>query len=88
MKDAVCHTVDYCRYGTAWRKRTRFAVWGAKDVCHELHLLCSSKGGICDVTGKKHLHLTGWVRGQAVTRQAEEYPGGVAMALARHLAAD
>ena len=83
---ALYHTVDYCRHGTPWRKRTRFAVWGKKNVCTELRLLCSSKGGMCDITGKQHHRLSGWVRGQAITSQAEEYPAGVATAIARHLA--
>ena len=62
---AFLHTVDYCMHGTPWRKRTRFAVWGKKAATPELTLLCSSKGGICDMTGRPHVQLTGFAGGVA-----------------------
>lgn len=77
----LAHTCDYCQHGTAWRKRTRFVAWNAKRS-EDLSRLCSSKGGICDHTQKPHTKLTGWTRGGAKTREAEEYPRGIAKAIA------
>ena len=42
---------------------------------------------MCDFSGKEHTKLTGWVRGTARTRGAEEYPRGVADAIATALGA-
>jgi hypothetical protein len=81
---AVLHTTDYCKFGTPWRKRTRFALWnGSRSKA--LSVMCSSKGSICDVTGIQHVRLTGWSPDGALTRDAEEYPLGVAEAIAEAL---
>ena len=65
-------TVDYCRFGTKWRKRTRFytntALGGFKTLCtrdHE-HLL---------LRGRSQKHRKSW------TAVAQAYPKGVAKAV-------
>ena len=79
-KDCMQLTVDYCLMGMRWRKRTRLAGWNldkevrARAWKNRKGLRCSSKKGCCDRTGKPHVRLTGWARGMALTKKAEEYP--------------
>eukprot|EP00438_Fugacium_kawagutii_P006451 Skav204515 [mRNA] locus=scaffold3201:99100:106360:+ [translate_table: standard] len=68
--------VDYCRFGTKWRKRTRFAtntgIGGVKTLCtrdHQ-HLL---------LRGRSRLHRKSW------TAVAQAYPTGVAKSMATSL---
>ena len=69
--------VDYCRFGTKWRKRTKFfsntCLGGKKTLCsgcvqHQL------------LKGRSKKHKMSW------TRVAQPYPAGVAVAVARALA--
>ena len=66
--------LDFCRFGCPWRKRTKIAFWMA-DL-ESLRLTCSSKGGYCDVTGRKHIVLSGKCpeTKQFRTKIAEPYP--------------
>jgi len=61
---------------TLYQEGSTFAGYAGKK------LLCSSKKGICDRTGLPHIRLTGFVRGAAKTRAAEEYPRKIANLIA------
>eukprot|EP00435_Cladocopium_sp_Y103_P073431 s469_g43.t1 len=70
-------TVDYCRFGTAWRKRTKVfsntVLQGYSTLCrggHEHQLL----------KGRSKIHKQAW------TKVAQPYPPGVAKAVAVGLA--
>ena len=84
-KECVAHTGDYCLCGMAFRKRTRFATWNVDPsrTVTVLNKRCSSKKGICDRTGQKHIRLKGRDKeGQWMTRSAEAYPWPIAKAIA------
>ena len=51
------HTLDFCCFGTAWRKRTRLFSWHC-DLS-SISRRCLSKKGICDRTGLPHVILKG-----------------------------
>ena len=63
---------DFCMEGVAWRKRTRFLFFGADlgPACKH----CSSKGGVCDRSGKRHHILEGKCGTKFWTAIAEPYP--------------
>ena len=68
-------TVDYCSFGTKFRKRTCFAVWGSRALeslnCNRCHLV----GGKCSFSGRAHFTLQGTAPGgMAWTKIAEPYP--------------
>ena len=66
--------LDFCAYGTPWRKRTKlmFAWVDLRVLAH----ICTSKHGICDFTHKKHQVLEGKKPGTSIcwTAIAEPYP--------------
>lgn len=66
---------DYCRWGTSWRKRTRF--------CNNIPGLMDEKL-LCNCTVKKHRQLVGFSKahGKSWTKVAEPYPGRLCSALA------
>ena len=68
-------TTDFCRWGTPWRKRTRF-VTNIPDLLG-ISVLCA-----CDTT---HVQLRGSVGSQARTLIAQPYPPGLADMLALSL---
>ncbi len=67
-------TVDYCRFGTPYRKRTRFLT---NSVLAAVKLLCDC--------GRPHIRLVGYskVHRCSWTRVAEPYPVGLSRFLAR-----
>ena len=74
--------VSYCMMGKPFRKTTRLVVWSVKneamffdqaEYCYKEYF-CTSPGGVCKRTGKKHLVLRGWCRGKALTQGGEKYP--------------
>ena len=71
-------TCDQCLFGAPWRKRTRLACWHAAPT--DKPLLCASRAGMCDASGKPHVHLVGRVPGssEARTKQAEGYTSSFA----------
>ena len=78
-------TVDFCSYGTPWRKRTCF-LFGNLRREHAAHMqdhICQGRGQ-CSFTGKKHIELTGPrpVRRVPWARVAEPYPRKLCTALA------
>ena len=84
LRRSVSSRVAFCRYGTAWRKRTRLEVWGSaalgllnKDCCQP----------VCCRTGKRHLVLEGSSpQGIPWTKVAEPYPRAFCKAFARCVA--
>ena len=67
--------LDYCQYGTQWRKRTRLAGICVTNL-ERLEKRCCGKNGICSRTGAEHLRLRGTAKdsSQLLTRLAEAYP--------------
>eukprot|EP00438_Fugacium_kawagutii_P006663 Skav225702 [mRNA] locus=scaffold1817:290507:291919:+ [translate_table: standard] len=75
--------VDFCYYGTRWRKRTQLLCGNldAQDV-RRLRHLCSGRG-LCSFSGKQHFQLTGSNhQGIPWTRVAQPYPAGLCRDLA------
>ena len=66
--------LDFCCYGTPWRKRTKLVFWFL-DLT-PLNRICSSAKGICDHTGRQHHRLEGIEPNskQFWTLIAEPYP--------------
>ena len=76
--EVKCWLVDYCRYGTPWRKRTRFYLNVAEA---EQKTLCSGGHTHQLLRGRSKVHKTNW------TRVAQAYPAGVCKVLAGLLVA-
>lgn len=78
--------VDYCAFGTRWRKRTRFLFYGV-DLSHLAVYKCQgSKRGVCKFSGLPHLALMGVNEaGQFMTKVAEPYPPQLCVLIARAL---
>ena len=77
------HMVDYCAFGTEWRKTTRLVSW-----CQPLARLpprCSGKKGFCSFSGCKHVQLEGFAGGQFKTAAASAYPVKMCRLLAPQL---
>ena len=68
-------SLDYCCYGTRWRKRTRFWTYECGDV-DRLCLRCTGRRVLCSVTNKPHIQITGYcpVSKQRMSKVAEPYP--------------
>ena len=80
---------DFCRYGTAWRKRTKFMCGNvASDDTLRLDRLCGGIGKFCGRTGKEHVQLTGKKGGKTMTVIAQPYPPKVCHNLAHMLLSD
>ena len=75
-----CHLCEYCRFGTPWRKSTKFMCY-LIDLSPLERYRCT--GPCCVVTGKKHLQLSGRREdGQFRTKVAEAYPRGLCRVIA------
>ena len=74
---------DQCQYGTAWRKRTRFLVWG--KLRGLILNRCSGKGGMCSRSGRPHLQLTGASGGQFRSSHAQVFTLELGSAVFQHL---
>ena len=68
--------VDFCHFGTDWRKRTGLLIGNCDSVDIESLRKCRCQGvGVCSYTGKKHIQLTGSdPTGIPWTKRAEPYP--------------
>ena len=75
--------VDYCAFGTEWRKRTRLVAWCQPLV--RLPPLCSGKKGFCSFSGCKHVLLEGFTGGEFKTAAASAYPVKMCRLLAPQL---
>lgn len=76
--------VDYCYFGTRWKKRTKFLYFGL-DLSEWCQFQCKqSKRGICAFTGLPHFPLMGTNdQGVFLTKVAEPYPQRLCNAHAR-----
>ena len=76
--------VDFCMFGTAWRKPTKIlSVHLALGMLHQYQCY-SSKRGVCCKSGKTHIPLAGQTpQGQWLTKLAEPYPWQFAKVLAK-----
>ena len=79
----VCD-VDFCMFGTRWRKPTRvLSVHLALDGLQQ-YRCCGTKRGPCSRTGKPHVPLIGQdATGRWLTQLAQSYPLRFARALAK-----
>jgi hypothetical protein len=85
LKHCVLAKVDFCMYGTPWRKPTTLAVFNLPGVVQHLHV-CHSRG-ICQRTGKRHIILEGKdEHGCFWTKRATPYPLQFARTLADSIA--
>jgi hypothetical protein len=75
---------DQCLFGSLWRKRTGFLTGNIpKDLLEKLICKCASRGGKCDRTGMRHVHLIGGAPGGgSMTSKAQNYPPSLAKLLA------
>ena len=71
-KHSCLYTVDYCRYGTEWRKRTR--LWAVNADLEGSSRTCQGSHAACSESGKPHTVLMGRRRGVHLTKLAESYP--------------
>lgn len=65
--------VDYCRYGTQWRKRTKIC---SNSVLKNIKTLCDRTHRHLALRGRSKLHRKSW------TLVAQPYPSGVCRAIA------
>lgn len=76
--------VDMCAFGAPWRKRTRLVMWNAEPPAPPR---CTRRHGACSFSGKHHVILEGRdASGMLWTQRAQEYPTGLAAAIATSLA--
>ena len=75
--------LDFCQYGTQWKKPTKLLVWGVPPF--QL-LRCKGKS-TCSRTKKPHLVLTGLAGKRFLTEHAQVYPKLFGEALAQSLLA-
>ena len=76
--------VDFCQYGTKWRKRTRLLAGNVEydDIQRLIQHRCVGTKGICTRTGRRHFQLTGSnKKGIPYTRLAQPYPSGLCQVL-------
>ena len=81
---------DFCQFGTAWRKPTRFlCVCCDSSSPAKLSQQCHARGGICKRTHKSHIELRGRDSNNILwTRIAEPYPRRLCVCLAEILDAE
>ena len=74
--DCYVRVLDFCQFGTKWKKPTRFLFGGIPWSDSEpLQRRCEARGGRCSRTGQKHLILEGpGPDGRPWTRTAQPYP--------------
>ena len=51
--------VDYCQYGTDYKKPTQVLCWGNSHITKADCRLCKGKGGFCSMSKKQHEKLDG-----------------------------
>ena len=88
LKLSACqvHHLDQCQYGARWKKATTLAAW---NTGHGLRLdsQCTGRKGICSMSGKQHIILTGksTEHNMLWTSVAQEYPVPLARQIAQLL---
>ncbi len=74
--------LDFCRYGTAWRKATSLLT--NLPFVADLALRCRGRRGLCGVTQAPHHRLSGRDESGAWwTKRAEPYPKGLVRSFAQ-----
>jgi hypothetical protein len=74
--------IDFCQYGTPWRKATRLLSWHW-PLLSAVAKQCSGTGGVCSKSHDKHITLSGTdSSGQWMTRLAQPYPRPLCRAIA------
>ena len=85
--------VSYCMMGKPFRKTTRLVVWSVKneamffdqaEYCYKEYF-CTSPGGVCKRTGKKHLVLREASCAARSTQWGEKFPRQFANVIAKVL---
>ena len=76
--------LSMCQYGTPWKKNTILLSHGVPAFDPPL-CVCHSSRGLCSLSGKPHLHLSGKSKGVFATAAAQVYPNKLCRDLARHL---
>ena len=66
----VANKVDFCQYGTPFKKPTTFLTWGFKVNLHT----CTATNRRCSFTNSFHEVLTGISNGKFRTSAAQMYP--------------
>ena len=76
-------TLDFCQFGTPWRKRTTFLA-GQLDMqdLARLQRHCRGSHGYCSRTKAKHWQLTGTHKGVCWTKIAQPYPSNLCRQIA------
>ena len=94
LKDEIAEAskrglTDMCAFGAVSRKRTDLVLWGSTGVCGEVSLfrLCSSRGGFCDFSKKKHDELEGKAGKFFETAGSAAYPPAFCKAVVEVFAA-
>ena len=70
-------TIDFCQYGSPWRKRTKlvFGNLDRQDTLRLCHRRCAGPPGWCSRTGRRHARLSGRAPdGRPRTAVAQPYP--------------
>ena len=85
-EDVTIVETDYCMFGVPWRKRTKFMYAYVDLSC--IARKCSSRKGVCDRTGHRHVQLQGTAScGKLLTKLAEPYPAKLCKLLASSFSA-
>ncbi|CAK0850468.1 unnamed protein product, partial [Prorocentrum cordatum] len=80
-RQVTTQVIEYCRFGTPWRKSTRIAAF-LLDLAPLAKFRCT--GPVCVLTGQRHQELSGKdASGRFRTRLAEAYPRKLCSTLAR-----
>lgn len=78
--------VDYCAYGTPWRKSTGILT-NAPNRLAPICRICMPRNGRCQYSGHRHFCLTGKdASGMWLTLRAQPYPRALCEAIARQFA--
>ena len=75
-------TVDYCQFGTPFRKRTRLRHWHFSLMPVLSHAQCTGTRGPCSRTNRPHQLLRGSHEGTFNTKLGEVYPDELCSVLA------
>jgi hypothetical protein len=79
--------VDYCQYGTDWRKPTGLLHWRTNNLEHVLKV-CQPHRGVCSCSGRLHVRLVGRdATGTFWTLRAQPYPILFCRSIAHHVVA-
>ena len=79
--------VDYCQYGTDWRKPTGLLHWHSRNL-EQILKVCQPHRGVCSCSNRQHVRLVGRdATGTFWTLRAQPYPITFCKDIARHVIA-